>query len=172
MSKDLCPHCGGDVIHDAKYCQHCGRRAREYQLCPSCHEPMAASATHCPQCTLRVPSAKDRKSQELHLEFEATRLGAWLAGGNLTGLFFPPTISVSGGRIRVTKWTFFGLRQHQQEIQVSRVASVRYTKGVFWGGILVETFGGSAEDIAERGLRQVDAREMAEQLKSVLADRL
>ena len=61
---------------------------------------------------------------------------------------------------------------HHQEIQVSRVASVRYTRGVFWGGILVETFGGSAEDISEKGLRQEDAREMAEKLKAVLADRL
>jgi len=39
------------------------------------------------------------------------------------------------------------------------------------GGILVETFGGSAEDISEKGLRQTDAQEMAEKLKSVLVDR-
>lgn len=156
---------------DAAYCSHCSRRARDYKLCPACQEPLSTAATHCPHCTMRVSNEQDRKVQELHLEFRATRLGACLTGG-FTGLFFPPFISVSDGRIRVKKWTLLGLRMHQQEIQVSRVASVRYTKGVFWGGILVETFGGSAEDIAEKGLRQEDAREMSEQLKAVLADRL
>jgi hypothetical protein len=102
------------------------------------------------------------------LEFRATRLGAFFTSGGITGLFLPPFISVSKGRIQIRKWSILGLRRHHQEIQVSRVASVRYTKGVFWGGILVETFGGSAEDIAEKGLRQDDARQMAEQLKSVL----
>jgi hypothetical protein len=98
-------------------------------------------------------------------------LGACFTG-SFTGLFLPPFISVSDGRIRVKKWTLLGLRMHHQEIQVSRVASVRYTKGVFWGGILVETFGGSAEDISEKGLKQEDAREMSEKLKAVLADPL
>jgi len=37
------------------------------------------------------------------------------------------------------------------------VASVRYTKGIFWGGLLVETFGGKSEDFSEKGLRQKDA---------------
>jgi len=102
------------------------------------------------------------------MEVQATHMGAFFTTGTITALFLPPFISVAGGQIRVRKWSLLGLRQHHQDIQVSRVASVRYTKGVFWGGILVETFGGSAEDISEKGLRQRDAREMAEQLKSVL----
>ena len=88
----------------------------------------------------------------------------------MTGLLFPPIISVSQGRVRVTRWSFLGLRTHHQEIQVSRVASVRYTKGIIWGGLLIETFGGASEDLSEKGLRQEDARNMANQLKAVLAD--
>jgi len=107
--------------------------------------------------------------QEIHFEIRATRLGSLFTSG-ITGFFLPPYISVSGGHIHVRKWSFLGLRRHHQEIQVSRVASVRYTKGIFWGGILVETFGGSAEDITENGLRQHDARSMTEQLKSVLSE--
>ncbi len=156
---------------DVSYCRHCSRRISDYKLCASCHEPLSNRATHCPYCTLRVPTEHNRKAQEIHLEFRATRLGACLTG-SFTGLFLPPFISVSDGRIRVKKWTLLGLRMHHQEIQVSRVASVRYTKGVFWGGILVETFGGSAEDISEKGLKQEDAREMSEKLKAVLADPL
>ena len=169
MSDQLCPHCGGELNLDVFYCRHCTRRARDYKLCPTCQEPLSASATNCPQCNSRVPTEQDRAAQEIHLEFRATRLGAFFTG-TVTGIFLPPFISVSEGRIRVKKWSLFGLREHHQEIQVSRVASVRYTKGVFWGGILVETFGGSAEDISEKGLRQTDAREMAEKLKSALVD--
>ena len=52
------------------------------------------------------------------------------------------------------------MRRHSQELQVSKVASVRYTNGIFWGGLLVETFGGASEDLSEKGLRQEDARMM------------
>ena len=167
-----CPHCGGDVAREVFYCRNCSRRAVGYRLCPACGEPIAEGAKFCPYCTQKVPSEQDRDIQALTKEVQATRLGAFLAGGNFTGLFFPPFIRVSQGRIQVTKWTFLGLRTHHKEIQVSRVASVRYTKGIFWGGLMVETFGGSAEDLTEKGLRQDDAREMAEQLKAVLADKM
>jgi len=115
MSDQLCPHCGGELNLDVFYCRHCTRRARDYKLCPTCQEPLSASATSCPQCTSRVPTEQDRAAQEIHLEFRATRLGACFTGG-LTGLFLPPFISVSKGRIRVKSWSFLGLREHQQEI--------------------------------------------------------
>jgi hypothetical protein len=35
---------------------------------------------------------------------------------------------------------------------------------------LVETFGGASDDLSEKGLRQEDARMMAEQLKECLQD--
>jgi len=165
-----CPHCGGETTPEAAFCRHCSRRVWQTKVCPSCREPIHEEAVVCPYCTQRVPSERDRAAGELHLEVRATHLGAFFTTGNVTGLLLPPVISVSGGRIRVSKWSFLGLRRHHQEIQVSRVASVRYTKGIFWGGILVETFGGSAEDISETGLRQHDAREMAERLKSVLTE--
>ena len=100
MTDKRCPHCGGDLDPDVSYCRHCSRRVRDYKLCPSCHEPLSETATHCPFCTLRVPTDRDRKAQEIHLEFRATRLGACFTG-SITGLLFPPFISVSEGRIRV-----------------------------------------------------------------------
>jgi len=131
---------------------------------------MALAATHCASCGQRPPTDQELAVRKLNLEVQATNFGALLTCG-ITGFFFPPVISVTDGRIKITKWSFFGLRTDHQEIQVSRVASVRYTKGVIWGGLLIETFGGAAEDLAQRGLRQEDARTMAEQLKSVLTDR-
>jgi hypothetical protein len=68
----------------------------------------------------------------------------------------------------MTKWSFLGLRVHQQEIRIDRVASVKYTKGVIWGELLIETFGGAAEDINQKGFPQTDAREMAQELKDMI----
>lgn len=153
-----------------KYCSHCGRRAEDFKLCPVCDEPLSSSAAFCPHCTQRLPSDVAAAAQALQLEVRATHLGAFLAGGSFTGLFLPPIIRVSQGRVMMTKWSLLGLRRHNQEIQVSRVASVRYTKGVIWGGLLVETFGGASQDLAEKGFRQDDARTMAAELKACLKD--
>ena len=171
-SPGICPHCGGEGDSKADYCRHCARRVTDFVACEACKEPITRGATHCPYCTQRVPTEVDRALGQLQLTVRATNLGAFITSGRLTSLFLPPVISVSEGRIRVTKWTFLGLRIHHQEIQVTRVASVRYTKGIIWDGILIETFGGAAEDLSEKGLQQVDARTMADQLKAVLSDRM
>ena len=138
----------------------------DFRTCPSCREPVASEATYCPFCTQKVPTERQLAARGLELEVRATHIGAFFTGG-LTGLFLPPIITVRGGIITVTKWTILGLRRHQQEINVDRVASVRYTKGIFWGALLIETFGGASEDLTQRGLQQVDALEMADQLKTV-----
>lgn len=163
-----CPHCGTGILEGFNYCKACARRAVNFKVCDKCFEPLANDASSCPHCSFAFMSEKEIAVERLELEVRATHLGAFLAGGNFTGLFLPPIIKVCSGRITVTKWSFLGLRRHSQEIQVTRVASVRYTKGIFWGGLLVETFGGAAEDFCEKGLRQDDARTMAEQLKNCL----
>ena len=165
-----CPHCGAELIGSYNYCQKCTRRAVEYSLCEKCHEPIAKNATSCPYCSHRLEGAKEKAAKAIELNVRATRLGAFFTTGIITNLFLPPIIKIYAGRIMVTHWTLLGLRRHNQEIQVTRVASVRYTKGIIWGGILVETFGGASEDFKEKGLRQNDAREMAEQLKAALQD--
>lgn len=163
-----CPHCGTGISEGCSYCQSCTRRAIAYVLCERCREPVADDASCCPHCTSAFKGARERAAETLELEVRATHLGAFFGGGNFTGLIVPPIIKVRAGLITVTKWSLLGLRRHKQEIQFSRVASVRYTKGVFWGGLLVETFGGSAEDLSEKGLRQEDAATMAEGLKACL----
>ena len=170
MEIESCPHCGGETVAERTLCRHCGRRVRDFAECPNCKEPVANGASHCPFCTSTIPTPGELAAKDLSFEIEASRFGSAITGGSITSLFFPPIISVSDGRFRVTRWSFFGLRTHQKELQVSRVASVHYTKGVIWGGLLIETFGGAAEDLAEYGLYQDDARNMAEQLKAVLTD--
>ncbi len=63
-----------------------------------------------------------------------------------------------------------GLRIHDQEIRVERIASVRTTKGIFWDALIIETFGGAADDLGQRGLRKSDAKRMASIIKAALSD--
>ena len=172
-----CPHCGGEQQGEYKYCSHCGRRLVDFKSCPECDEPVSAQAKRCPHCAQplshiaqRRPDEQVRAVPNLNLEARATHLGAFFASGSITALLIPPVIRASNKRITVTKWSLFGLRTHSQEIQVSRVASVRHTKGVFWGALLVETFGGASEDLSEGGLKLEDARKMALNLKACLQD--
>jgi len=76
------------------------------------------------------------------------------------GRYVPPFQDLAGVSVIITQGVAPGWY----------VASVRSTKGIFWGGLLVETFGGASEDLSEKGLRQEDARMMAEQLKECLQD--
>ena len=166
----VCPHCGSQTKEGHNYCPNCTRIIQHYQNCAMCKEPYSNDARLCPYCQHKSITGQERKAASLELEVRATRLGALFASNSFTGVLYPPIIKVSQGRINVTKWSFLGLRTHHQDIQVTRVASVRYTDGIIWGGLLIETFGGAAEDLSENGLRQDDAKMMAEQLKACLKD--
>jgi len=170
MELKPCPHCFSKKPEEAAYCFSCTRLVHESIACEHCAEPIAVKASRCPYCTQKVPKRGHQKLADISMEVTAHRFGAFLTGGNITSLFKPPVIIVRDGKIMVSKWSFFGLRTHQAEISVDRVASVRYTRGVIWGGILVETFGGAAEDMKEGGLPQEDAKMLADRLKSVISD--
>lgn len=162
-----CPHCGGNVSPDARYCPHCSRLAKEFQYCPECAEPIASAAKRCPCCGQKVPTQRDLQARSFRKSITASRIGAFLTT-NPTSLLHPPRLEVADGRIRMTKWSFLGLRVHQQEIRIDRVASVKYTKGVIWGELLVETFGGATEDVCQKGFPQTQARDMAQELKEMI----
>ena len=129
----LCPHCGCETKEGYSYCPLCTRVIKDYQQCAMCKEPYSNAAIMCPYCQHKSLTHQEQRAASLELEVQATRMGALLASNSITGFFFPPIIKISQGRINVTKWSFLGLRTHHQEIQVTRVASVRYTKGVIWG---------------------------------------
>lgn len=170
MPVTKCPHCIGEVAEEAKICKHCTRLIKDFQNCRHCLEPVATDALYCPYCTQKLTKPKTNQDQDLKFEATATRMGCFFAGGSITGLMKPSVIQVFGDRIVVTRWELLGLRKHSYEIQHNRLASVRYTSGVLWGGLLLETFGGASEDLTEKGLRQADARFIAEELKDVIKD--
>ena len=155
----------------ATWCPHCTRRVLAYVFCSECREPVSIDAKYCPYCSQRVRRMRaDSAAQTIdaNIEIKASRLGAFLTAGNFTSLFHPPVIHAAGDRVRVTSWSLLGLRIHDQEIRVERIASVRTTKGIFWDALVIETFGGATGDIAQRGLRKRDAQRMASIIKSAL----
>lgn len=169
--REPCPHCGLDAASGATYCPHCTRRIVAFMLCSECREPVSIDAKYCPYCSQRVRRMRaDAAVQTIdaNIEIKASRLGAFLTAGSFTSLFHPPVIHAAGDRVRVTSWSLLGLRIHDQEIRVERIASVRTTKGVLWDALVIETFGGATGDIAQRGLRKRDAQRMASIIKSAL----
>jgi RNA polymerase subunit RPABC4/transcription elongation factor Spt4 len=164
-----CPHCRGEIPAEARYCMHCGRIVAEYRNCPACGEPVAQDAAYCPYCTRKVPTELEERAKSFTASITASPIGAFFSGGGFTALIYPPRFEVGEGRIRLTKWSFLALRVKQHEVRLDRVASVKYTKGVVWGGIYIETFGGATEDISQNGFGQRGASQLAAQIKEIIS---
>lgn len=164
-----CPHCGGNIPSEAKYCLCCTRIVRDFQHCLECGEPISKEAKRCPHCAQKVPTKRDLQVLGFERCITANPIGAFLSGSGLASLFRPPRFEVAEARIRLYKWSLFGLRVRQHEIRMDRVASIQHTKGIIWGGLLIETFGGSSEDIRQKGFNQDDARRMAQEIKELIA---
>lgn len=170
-ARQACPHCGLGVPAGATYCPHCTRRVLAFTLCSECREPVSIDAKYCPWCCQRLRRMRaDTAAQTIdaNIEIRASRFGALLTAGSFTALFHPPAIHAAGDRVRVTSWSLLGLRIHDQEIRVERIASVRTTRGVFWDALVIETFGGATGDIAQRGLRKRDAQRMASIIRAAV----
>jgi Bacterial PH domain len=91
--------------------------------------------------------------------FEASR---WTRGNHL----FPTQIAVSPERVIRIKRRWFG--SDEESIALSKVASVRISKGMFWADICIESTGGT-DPIQSHGHRKADAeriRELIEGLQS------
>lgn len=155
------------------FCPHCTRRVLAYEYCSECREPVSIDAKYCPYCSQRIRHARPDSAAptiDANIEIRASRLGCFLTTGSLTALFHPPVIHAAGDRVRMTSWSMLGLRIHDQEIRIERIASVRTTKGIFWDALIIETFGGTLDEIGQRGLRKSDARRLASIIKAALTD--
>ena len=79
--------------------------------------------------------------------FTASR---WTRGNHL----FPTQISVSAERVIRRKRRWFG--SDEESIALSKVASVRISKGMFWADICIESTGGT-DPIQSHGHGKADA---------------
>ena len=168
-----CPFCRSPIEAEALKCPHCQSVVGEYKVCPDCRESVSAEARVCRYCGHRwaeppggAPDA-ERQDEDILRQVWADNLGAMITEPSITALFFPPVLTITPNEARIRKWSLLGLRAYRQRISTQRIASVRFLKGVFWGGIVIETFGGASGDLVITGLRKSEAQEAAALLEKL-----
>lgn len=124
---------------------------------------MREAARLCPYCGADLTPTPPEEAELLAEPWViyASPIGAAITEGLPTALFFPPMLTVRPGEVHIHRRSFMGLRKMDQKLALTRIASVRALQGVFWGGIVVETYGGSSADLAISGLDKEEARQTA-----------
>lgn len=165
-----CPFCRNAVPEDAVKCGWCGSNIGDIQMCPSCREPVRAGATLCPFCAadLAPPEPEDAALLAEPWVIEASPIGAAITEQLPTALFYPPVLTIDDKEVHVHRRSFLGLRKLDTRLALTRVASVRALQGIFWGGLVIETYGGSSADLAINGLDKEEARETAALLERLV----
>lgn len=166
-----------EIYEAAKICPHCKTLLREYKVCPRCSERVLFEALVCRYCGFDFERYEQReririgveKPDETTVGYSANPLGALFADGSITGLLFPPELIITSREVVINKKTFLGLRTTSQKIPIMKIASVRFVKGIIWGGIIFESYGGGIPDLIINGLEKDEAIEIAAYLESILA---
>ena len=150
-------------MRGATKCGSCGSNVGDVKICSHCAEAVRAEATTCPFCSadLQPPAPEEEALLEQPWVIYASPFGAAINEQSVTALIYPPVLTITPNEIHIRRRSFLGLRTMDQKISVSRVASVRAVKGIFWGGIVVETYGGASGDLAISGLDNEEARHTA-----------
>jgi hypothetical protein len=182
-----CPACADVVGSEARKCPHCGELLADFKECPHCLERVRLVAKACRFCGFAFPEAPALpRSGDLRRALEgaiidvaapsggeapgesgidftvgATPLGSFFCNRSITGLVLAPMLRVTEHEVTLKSWSLLGLRSYEQRVPTARVASVRLVLGLFWGGIVIETFGGATGDIEITGLNKTEARDMA-----------
>ena len=170
IKESNCPFCRGALAPEATKCSHCGSNVGDIQTCLKCAEPVRASAVICPFCradlTPATPQILDFLTEPWIIH--ASPIGAFITEQLPTALFFPPTLTITSEEIHIRRKMFLGLRTMDQKLSVQRIASVRAVDGVFWGALVVETYGGSSADLSINGLDKEEARETATLIERII----
>ncbi len=84
--------------------------------------------------------------------YKASRF--WSGWKSLTKFLIPDRIEISDDRVIAKKRGWFGLTGTDEEISLSKIASVRVERGFFTGAVLIETAGGAVKDIEVRAFNK------------------
>lgn len=172
-----CEFCIEEINEEAKICPHCHSLLKEYKICPRCAERIQRNAAVCRYCNFDIQNyerqqriqAGEEKSSELLIEVAASPIGALFSDGSLTSLLFPPELKISQREVVIKKWSLLGLRTTNQTISIMKIASVRFIKGVIWGGIIFESYGGGIPDLVINGLYKEEALSVVKSLEKILS---
>ena len=99
------------------------------------------------------------------MEVKASRIQASWILWTFTQFLFPDRMAYDGTRVTTIKRKWLGLRTIEDELHISRVASVRLDTGIFNATITVETKGGAVADLRVHKVPKVRGREFAERLR-------
>ena len=173
---DTCPFCLEKIKNDAKICPHCRILLKDFKICPKCSERILLMAFVCRYCGFDLYSyekeqrirAGIEKPSDFFIHLSASPLGAMLTESSITALFFPPEIQINSREILIKKWTLLGLRTTNQKISIHKIASVRFIKGIIWGGIIFETYGGGVPELVINGLDKKEALSLKQSLDKLL----
>ena len=97
------------------------------------------------------------------MEVKATRIQGGMS--SLTQLLFPDRIAFTNGRISVTKRKWLGLGRLEEDVAITRVASVRVDSGILNATVIIETLGGATEDLYVEKIPKGKARELADEIR-------
>ena len=97
------------------------------------------------------------------------RAAKWWGGGwkDITRRRTPDLLSITDGKVRVTKRRVFGLTGSEDEVSLSKVASWRLNVGPITSTIVIETTDGAAGDLFVSGLPKKEAQEFIEYARSL-----
>jgi hypothetical protein len=170
LTSSSCPFCLSSVSDGATKCPHCAANIGDIRLCPSCAEPVRETATICPFCRGDLLPPAFEEARALLADpwvIESSPLGGLITDQSVTALFYPPIMTITATEIRIRRRQFMGLRTMDSKISVGRIASVRVLDGVVWGGLVIETYGGAAGDLAIGGLDKDEARQTAQLIERI-----
>jgi len=101
--------------------------------------------------------------------FKASRF--WGGWKSLTKLFIPDRIEILNDRVVATKRGWFGFTGADEEILLSKIASVRIERGFFTGAVLIETAGGAVKDIEVRAFNKKTAYKIVKSINEKITDK-
>ncbi len=104
------------------------------------------------------------------IKVSASRIQASWFLFTLTQFIFPDQMQYDGARVITTKRKWLGLRTVQDEIRISRVASVRIDTGIFNATITVETKGGATSDVRVHKVPKGRGRLLADRIRQDIPD--
>lgn len=95
----------------------------------------------------------------------STYTSSRMMGGSWTKFLYPDTLIIGDDVIRIVKKQSFGMTNFEEEINYSKIASVRVFNGVFFSDLLIETHGGSSNDFTIKYLPKKSAFEAERKIK-------
>ena len=101
------------------------------------------------------------------VEVEAARVQNGLF--SWTKLFFPDRILFDGERVTVIRKFWFGMGRNEDELPITRIASVRISSGIFNSTITVQTNVRAEQDLVVSKLPKKPAESLVNILRDALA---